>query len=214
MRLTLPDILRLLKRQFIAVLIVLAVAGGTWYKLETATPTYIESATIVFNPPGAHDGKLPDITAGSLIASVYVVLESLMSPKSDHQIHAFGGTGDFSASLVNFNTLFVPLYIYPDIALTASSDNMISTSRTFQSVITEVRDVLQSRQVAAGVPMAGRIGIQVIGDTGSYVDSGSNKRVDAGLIMLAVIFTLMISQFLDRRELRLLPRFKRHIRVA
>jgi hypothetical protein len=212
--LKLADIMRLLKRQFAAVLVVLVIMGYVWYEIKSAPPSYTESATVAFNAPVAKKGDLLYIAPGSLVSYADVVLDSLTSPKSRQQVRVLGGPGEFSASLVNLNTLFVPEYSYPYIVVSVSSSNANETSRTFDGVVLEARSISRTRQIAFHVPLANRISINIIGDTGPIPDPGSHKRVDGGLIVLTIMIVLIVSRFLDRRQIKPFARVSRHARVG
>lgn len=190
----------LLPRHWVAVAGVLALAAAAGFTLENTPRTYVESAIVRFSTPEALDSMGPVAEAidnRSAITAGEVMVQELMDPQSARLIREAGGTANFAISLFNISDEEYPKYNYPLAMLAVESTSTAAVHHTFVVAVRMLKQLSQAGQAEACVPLAGRISISVIGDTGPAGQRGSLKRSFVALALLAVIAASMISSWLD-----------------
>jgi hypothetical protein len=171
-----------------AALVVLVVAGGVAYDFTSASPAYLESATVIFNLPASQTDPHAYVAfAPSLITSGDAMIKMLASPQAQRQIRDAGGTADVGMQLTNLYNQQYPDYGEPLATLTTASQSPADVHRTFVLSARLLGDLLAARQTQAGVPPGDRIFAQIIGDTGPVAQPGSPKRALGGLALLTVV---------------------------
>ena len=193
-----------MRRHLAAVLVVLICAAAVAVIFKRTPVTYQESGTVVFNDPvsAGFPNKYTSFS-GSLVKTAGLMAASAMSPQDGQKIRAAGGTGAYDVALYNGYNLEYPDYSDPYIVVTASATDPAQAQHTFNVVTQQLYSDLASRQVQAGVPTFNRITTNLVGDSGPLPQPGSSKRVDAGLLVLAIIAAFAVAIFLDRRPRRL-----------
>jgi hypothetical protein len=183
-----------------AALVVLCVAAGTGYRMLRTSPTYLESATLVFPLPKAQTAPNAYLMyAPSLITSGEAMTQILLSPQVQQQIHAVGRRADVDMELVNLYSEQYPDYGEPLATLSAASPGAATAHRSFTAAARLVRRLLAARQARARVPRRDRIQVRVIGDTGPLIQAGSALRVLAGLAIMAIVAVAALWGMLERR---------------
>jgi hypothetical protein len=200
---SMQEITALIQRHLIAVLVVGVVAIGVAYSIKHTQPEYEESGTIVLTGLPVH-GTNPygDVNA-SLIATAGTLALMMMSPQSQQQVRAAGGTAAYDLTPVNFYNQEFPSFSAPDITVAASSTDPSAVHPTFTVVTQLAERELADQEARAGVPAADRIAVHVIGDTGPLPQIGSKKRVFTGLFVLTIVAVFTVAVFLDRHPLHL-----------
>jgi hypothetical protein len=209
---SLQEIARLLRRHLAAVLAVLVFAGGVAYWLKSSPQPYEDGGTAVFTPPPSVNFPNPySSLSASLIQTAGLVAVIVMSPQSQQQIRAAGGTGTYNVELVNKYNLEYPNFSDTDVTVTATGATPATASATFTVVIRQIGNVLASLESRAAVRRIDHIGVHVIGSTGPLSQQGSSVRVFAGLLFLTIVTVFAVAGFLDRHPFRprRLPGFRR-----
>jgi hypothetical protein len=166
----------------------LLLAAGAGYDIKISPPMYLESATVELALPETQNApNAYYMFAPSLIASGEVMVQILMSPSAQHQIDAAGRAARVSLALVNLYNEEYPYYGVPLATLTAASPVAADAHRTFLVAAHVLVLLLAARQKQMGVPPAGRISAQILGDSGPIIQAGSRARVFGGLAFLAAI---------------------------
>lgn len=177
----------------LAVVIVLIFAVGVGYEIKSTAPTYLESALVVFSLPKSQSAPYAyTMFAPSLITSGEAATQILMSPLAQGQIRQAGGTAAVSLTLVNLYNEQYPDYGEPLATLTAVSPNAANVHRSFGIAVRLLGHLLAARQAQASVPLRNRISARIIGDTGPVVQTGSSKRVYAGIALLALVAVSLV----------------------
>lgn len=186
-----------------AVVAVLFLAAGIRYDIASSSPVYAESASVIFSLPKSNNGaKAYIIFVSSLISSGEAMSQILMSPQSHRQISEAGGQAYVSLALVNLYDEEYPNYGLPLATLTTSSTVAANVHETFMIAARELGRLLAGWQARMGVQPRNRISAEVIGDTGPVVQSGSSRRVSAGIVVLALVGISALWRFIDRRRAR------------
>jgi hypothetical protein len=121
-----------------------------------------------------------------------------MSPQAQIQIRAAHGVAGYDLALINIYNQDYPDYSYPEATLTTSSPDAAETHRTFTIAARILAQILAKRQKRTGVPSSRRISARIIGDSLPVAQTGSHKRVFAGLALLAMVACSTTSGFIDR----------------
>ncbi len=183
-----------------AAVLVLFLAAGVSYQIASKPPTYAEAAAVVFSLPKSQTGPNAYLMFGpSLIASSEAMTQILLSPQAQQQIREAGGTASVSLALVNLYDEEYPNYGVPLAHLTISSESAESVHPTFDIAARLLYRLLAVWQAKMGVRPHNRISAQIVGDTGLTVQTGSRKRVIAGLAVLTLIAYSACCGWLDRR---------------
>lgn len=197
------DIAALMRRHLAALMVVIIAAAAVAVIFKRTPVTYRESGTVVFSAPGSANFPNPYTSfSGSLVDAAGLIALFVMSPRDQRQIEAEGGAAAYDAALVNVSDLEYPDFSDPYITVTAVATDPMQVHRTFALVTRELYSELSSRQARANVSVPNRITASLIGDSGTLAQPGSSKRVDAGLLALAIIAALSVAIFLDRHSLR------------
>ena len=79
--------LALLRRHFVAVLVILIIAVGVEYSFKHSAPAYAEVGTLVFIPPvsGAHPNAYSAV-GGSILEAAGTLAVNAMSPQEQQQV--------------------------------------------------------------------------------------------------------------------------------
>jgi hypothetical protein len=201
---SLQEIAALMRRHLAAVLVVIICAAAVAVVFKRTPVTYQESVTVVFNDPVSAGFPNPYTSfSGSLVKAAGLMAASVMSPQDGQKIRAAGGTASYDVALYNGYNLEYPDYSDPYVIVTAAATNPAQVQHTFTAVTQQLYSDLVSRQVQAGVSTVDRITADLVGDSGPLPQPGSSKRVDVGLLVLAIIATFAVAIFLDRRPMRL-----------
>ena len=183
-----------------AVVMVLFLAAGIEYDIVYTPPMYLESATVVFSLPKSQDALSAYLGyAPSLITTADAMTQILASPQAQRQIREAGGTASVSLALVNLYDEEYPNYGVPLATLTARSLSPAADRQTFVLAEQRIHRLLAVRQAGFGVRPYNRISAQIIGDTGPIIQSGSSRRVLAGLAVLSLVAVSMLWSCIDRR---------------
>jgi hypothetical protein len=186
--------------RLVAVGVVFFLAAGLGYDIVGTKPTYLESATVVFSLPRyARTPIAYQMFAPSLIASGQTMAQLLMNAQTQRTIHEAGGTGNVSMKLVNLYDEEYPNYGEPLAVLTSASLSPATAHRTFTIASQRLYQLIATWQDRVGVRPRHRISAQIIDDTGPLVQKGSQKRVLAGLAILAMVAVSALWRFVDWR---------------
>jgi len=195
---TVGEIAALVRRHWVAAAVVLVLAGAALHSIKSSPPGYQESSTIIFIAPRSNNFPNPydsDIDA-SLITTAEVVVRDMMSPQSQSLIQAAGGSADYSVELVNLYNQEYPDYGVPDATITTTATSWEAAHSTYVIVARQLTNRLAG--VQAKVKQRNRITAVIVGDSGPIIQTGSPKRVYAGLVLLTVVAFFMLAIFLDR----------------
>lgn len=201
---SIQEIIALLRRHLAAVLVVIVAAAAVAMVIKRTPVLYQESGTVVFNAPGSADFPNPYTSfSGSIVVAAGVTTLFVMSPQEQLRIRSEGATGGYDAELFNSYDLEYPDYSAPYVTVTARSTDPAQAHLTFGLVANELYRELASLQAQTGVTTHNLITAHMVGDTGPLPQTGSSKRVDAGLLVLATVAAFAIAILLDRRQVRL-----------
>jgi hypothetical protein len=198
---SIPELARLARRHWIAMLVVLLITGGTAYHFRHTAPLYQDSASVLISPTPSlqgDNGVLPG-TLDTLIITAGVMVDWLNSPQGSQQVLQDGGTGSYQFGLVNFYDQEYPQYLQPVATLNTTSYSPAVAERTFTAALSALQQELQARQAAFRVPHNQRILAYVVGGPSGPVElSGYPKRTYGGLALLALIAAYFVARLLDR----------------
>jgi hypothetical protein len=183
-----------------AVAVVFFLAGDLGYDIVGTKPTYLESATVVFSLP--RSARAPDayqMFAPSLITSGLTMTQLMMSAQEQRTIQQAGGTGNVSMKLVNLYDEEYPNYGEPLAVLTSASLSPATAHRTFVIAANRLYQLITTWQDRVDVRPRHRISAQLIDDTGPVAQKGSQKRVLAGIAILAMVGVSVLWRFVDWR---------------
>ncbi len=184
-----------------AMLLVWVVAAGAGYDLVKLPPSYLESATVILSLPKSESSpKAYYAYAIPLITSTQAMAQELTSPQAERQISEAGGSGRVDLQLMNLYSEQYPDYGVPLATLSAASPSAGNAHRTFVIAVRRLVSLLAARQAEAGVTRRNRISAEIIADTGPLVQTGSRKRVLAGLAALALMAVAGLWSLIDRQE--------------
>ena len=115
--------LALLRRHFVAVLVILVIAVGIEYSFKHSAPTYAEVGTMVFIPPisGAHPNAYAAV-GGSILEAAGTLAVSAMSPQEQQQVLRGGGNAAYDVELLNSYNLEYPNYSNAYLTVSTASD--------------------------------------------------------------------------------------------
>lgn len=207
------DLAALLRRHLAAVIGIFLLAAGVGYHFKHAK-MYTDTATVAFVAPGR--GTNVFSTTLGLLATDQVVATYMSSPAGERQVRIAGGAADYDVALVNLNNEEFPNYGVPDSTVMTTSPDPAEAQRTMSAVLGVLQKDLASRQAAQGAKPDAWIEVRPIAaPTGPIEQTGSAKRILAGLVVLTVIAAFMAATFLDRHPVRLrdLPRWRRRRRL-
>lgn len=207
---SLPEIFMRLWRHAFAVLVVLFIATGVAYSFKHATPSYQESATLVFLPPISGPRPNPFTSVGgALTEAAGGVATQVMSPQGQQQVRQAGGTAEVDVELLNSYNLEYPDFSSPYLTVTTTSQDFPAVHRTFAVVTKLLTDNFNAQEVKDNVAPNNRIEVYMSGDTGPLFVQGSSKRAFGGLIILTILAIFAVTSFLDRHPIRLLRLLRR-----
>jgi len=195
---TVGEIAALLRRHWVAAAAVLVLAVAALHSIKHSPPGYQETATIIFIAPKSNDFPNPydSDSDAPLITTDEVVVRDMMSPQEQRLIQAAGGGAQYSVEMVNLYNQEYPDYGVPDATITTTATSWDATHTTYQIVARKLNASLAAMQVT--VKKRNRITANIVGDSGPIIQTGSPKRVYAGLILLTLIAFFMLAIFLDR----------------
>jgi hypothetical protein len=154
---------------------------------------YVDSATVAFTASGSFVAGQSELVMAELMA------RSMMSIQSQSEVRKVGGTATYNVALVNLNNENFPNYSVPYVNLTVFSRDPAEAGRTFSIVSQKLVNDLAARQSQAGAAPKYRITATFYGQSGVAVpQSGYPKRTFAGLALLCIIVTFLVTIFLDR----------------
>jgi hypothetical protein len=193
------ELAALARRHTIAVTMILLVAAGAAFTFKHTLPTYSESATVIVTAPDA-----PPYTAGgsTVLTTAEVMVNWIMGPQGQQQIHQAGVDNGFDAELLNFANMQYPYYVEPYLVVSASAHDPAAAHRAFTIVTRIVNDYLAALQRQKGVTPDNLMRTDVIGDTGPLIQQGSSKRSFAGLFLLTIVAAYLMLRFLDHHPVR------------
>lgn len=188
-------------RRLAAALLVWVVAAGVGYDLMKLPPSYRESATVMFSLPKSESSPNAYYAyAIPLITSAQAMVQELTSPQAQSEILKAGGSARVDLQLVNLYSEQYPDYGVPLATLSAASPSAGNAQRTFVIAVRRLVSLLAARQAKAGVARRDRISAEIIADTGPLVQTGSRKRVLAGLAALALMAVAGLWSLIDSKE--------------
>jgi hypothetical protein len=196
--------LALLRRHFVAVLVILIVAVGVEYSFKHSAPTYAEVGTMVFIPPisGAHPNAYAAV-GGSILEAAGTLAVNAMSPQEQQQVLRGGGNTPYDVELLNSYNLEYPNYSNAYLEVSAASTDPVAVHRTYTLVSRMLTSQFQAQQTAFGATPNNRIEIVMAGDSGPLEQQGSSKRALVGLFILTIVAVFAAASFLDRHPVRL-----------
>lgn len=202
---SLGELAGLARRQALAVAIVLLVALGVAFAFKRTPPTYRDSGSLVLTPVQALQNPNPYTSpwGGSMISTGEVMANWLTSSQGQRRLDVSGVGSNFTAELINFSDQEYPFYGQPYLTVSGVGHTLAAAQSNLSKGVQVFNDELTSLQSQAAVPPGSRITTHLVGDSGPQFQPGSNKRVYAGLGVLALIAAVMLARFLDRRQLRL-----------
>jgi hypothetical protein len=196
--------LALLRRHFVAVLVILVIAVGVEYSFKHSAPTYAEVGTLVFIPPvsGAHPNAYSAV-GGSILEAAGTLAVSAMSPQEQQQVLHGGGNAAYDVELLNSYNLEYPNFSNAYLTVSTASTDPVAVHRTYALVTRLVTSQFLAQQVGDGVGPNNRIEIVMAGDSGPLVQQGSSKRALIGLFILTIVAVFAAASFLDRHPVGL-----------
>jgi hypothetical protein len=194
----------LLRRHFIAVLVILLIAAGVGYSFKHTAPTYAETGTMVFLPPtsGAHPNAYAAV-GGSLLEAAGTLAASAMSPQEQQMVQAQGGTTQYDVELLNSYNLQYPNFSNAYLVVTTTSTDPVAVHRTYNVVTQLLNKQFRQQQAASDVAQNNRILIVTAGNTRPLAQPGSSKRALIGLAILTIVAVFGVAAFLDKHPIRL-----------
>jgi hypothetical protein len=168
--------------------------------VKKSPPMYQESATVVFIGATKAPNPYAEFT-GDLVATGYVVMQTLNGPASAEQIARAGGSAAYSVGMANGYNLEYPVYNEPYGTLATMSRSPAAVEQTFAVVSAQLGHILALQQ--AKVSPGSRVVAHFVGNTGLTVVPGSSKRVYAGILILSMVALFMIVGLVDRLPSRL-----------
>lgn len=201
---SLSGAIALLRRHFVAVLVILVVAAGVEYTFKHSAPAYAEVGTLVFVPPvsGAHPNAYSAV-GGSILEAAGTLAVNAMSPQEQQQVLRGGGNAAYDVELLNSYNLEYPNYSNAYLMVSTASTDPVAVHRTFALVTRLVTSQFQAQQAADGATANNRIETVMAGDSGPLEQQGSSKRALIGLFILTVVAVFAAASFLDRHPVRL-----------
>jgi len=195
---TVGEIAALLRRHWVAAAVVLVLAGAALHSIKNSPPGYQETSTIIFIAPKSSNFPNPydSDSDAPLITTDEIVVRDMMSPQEQRLVQAAGGSAEFNVAMVNLYNEEYPDYGVPDATITTSATSWEATHSTYLIVARRLTGRLAAMQ--AKVKRRNRITANVVGDSGPIIQTGSPKRVYAGLILLTLVGFFMLAIFLDR----------------
>ena len=202
--LSLSGAFALLRRHFVAVLVILVIAAGVEYGFKHAAPAYAETGTLVFIPPtsGAHPNAYAAV-GGSLLEAAGTLAVSAMSPQEQQLVRAQGGTTQYDVELLNSYNLEYPNYSNAYLVVATTSADPAAAHRTYAVVTHLLYKQFRQQQAAADVALNNRVLMVMAGDTGPLAQQGSSKRALIGLAILTIVAVFGVAAFLDKHPIRL-----------
>jgi hypothetical protein len=201
---SLSGALALLRRHFVAVLVILIIAVGVEYSFKHSAPAYAEVGTLVFIPPvsGAHPNAYSAV-GGSILEAAGTLAVNAMSPREQQQVLRSGGNAAYDVELLNSYNLEYPNYSNAYLMVSTASTDPVAVHRTYVLVSRLLTRQFQDQQVAFGATSNNRIEIVTAGDSGPLAQQGSSKRALVGLFILTIVAVFAAASFLDRHPVRL-----------
>jgi hypothetical protein len=201
---SLSGALALLRRHFVAVLVILVVAAGVEYTFKHSAPAYAEVGTLVFIPPvsGAHPNAYSAV-GGSVLEAAGTLAVSAMSPQEQQQVLHGGGNAAYDVELLNSYNLEYPNYSNAYLMVSTASSDPVAVHRTYALVTRLLTSQFQAQQAAFGATPNNRVEIVMAGDSGPLEQQGSSKRALIGLFILTIVAVFAAASFLDRHPVRL-----------
>jgi hypothetical protein len=196
--------LALLRRHFVAVLVILIIAVGVEYSFKHSAPAYAEVGTLVFIPPvsGAHPNAYSAV-GGSILEAAGTLAVNAMSPREQQQVLRSGGNAAYDVELLNSYNLEYPNFSNAYLEVSTASTDPVAVHRTYVLVSRLLTRQFLDQQVAFGATSNNRIEIVTAGDSGPLAQQGSSKRALAGLLILTIVAVFAAASFLDRHPVRL-----------
>lgn len=194
----------MLRRHFVAVLVILVVAAGVEYSFKHTAPVYAETGTLVFIPPtsGAHPNAYAAV-GGSLLEAAGYLAAKAMSPQEQQLVQAQGGTTQYDVELLNSYNLQYPNFSNAYLVVTTTSQDPVAAHRTYGAVTQLLYKQFREQQAAAYVTQNNRVLMVMAGDTGPLAQQGSSKRALIGLAILTIVAVFAAAAFLDKHPIRL-----------
>jgi hypothetical protein len=192
----------ILRRQLLAVIALLILAGGFAYEMKSAPKLYSDRAAVVFGVANNRAGSRSHRSLGeSLITTETMLTEDQMTLPGQRLIRDAGGAAQFELAPFNLSNMRYPDYAEPYATLTTTSRSPAAAHRTFKVVVRVLAHRLAAIQ--AGVSRRNRIKVYLAGKTGVRVQRGSSARAFGGLALLTIVAVGMAVNFLDRRQGRM-----------
>ena len=201
---SLSGALALLRRHFVAVLVILVIAVGIEYSFKHSAPSYAEVGTLVFIPPvsGAHPNAYAAV-GGSILEAAGTLAVQAMNLREQQQVQRGGGNAAYDVELLNSYNLEYPNFSNAYLMVSTASADPVAVHRTYVLVSRLLTSQFQAQQVAFGATPNNRIQIVMAGDTGPLEQQGSSKRALIGLFILTIVAVFAAASFLDRHPVRL-----------
>jgi hypothetical protein len=188
-----------IRRQVVAVVIVLVVALGLGYRLVHINPGYADTGTMSFIAPKTSASLFAD--SQSLLVMDELAVSSAMSARGHAAVRREGGTSDYDVALVNLNTEDFPNYSDPYLTVTVTALGAAPAQQTFAAVLRVLRayvNGIQQRQGANPRYWIQMRQISTAAGSGPVAQKGSSIRVLGSLGALAIVVAILLATFLDR----------------
>jgi hypothetical protein len=122
----------LLRRHFIAVLAVLALALWLVHEFKATPMVYTDGATVVFKPPVSSRYPNPyESGGGSIITAAGVIAGYVQGSEGQMLVSAAGGTLPYTTQLINTYNQDFPNYSAPEVDVEVTGTDIGAVTRTY-----------------------------------------------------------------------------------
>jgi hypothetical protein len=200
---TIPELVRVLRRQFLVVLAGILLTMGTGYHLLTTRGEYVSSVGIYFfRPPSINNANryLADDDVTSVAEIVGIAVNSSAS-KAD--LRAAGVHNPYTLEMFNVGNQFVVIHDRALLDLSVRGPTEESVRRTMDLVIGRVQAELRRTQLEAGATSRNLVTTQLNpGDPVVYYGRGSAPRAMVAITLLGGVLTVTAAVGVDRLRRR------------
>jgi hypothetical protein len=199
---------RAIRRQGLAVAILLALALGLGYRLEHTNPGYADTGTFSFIAPKSSSNLFA--YGQSLLVMDQLAATWMTSDRAHHAVSRAGGAADYDVELVNLNTEDFPNYSDPYLTVTVTAPQAGPAQRTFAAVVSVLHQYVNGIQQRQGASLRDQIQMRQIATSvrpGPVEQDGSKIRVLGGFALLVSVVIVLVATSLDQD-----PSFLRFVR--
>ena len=203
MRVSLLEIVVLLRRHLFVFLAVCILGTSIAYGLERANPGYQDVGTAEITSPSVENQLWTYPRSLSSVEEVlYVYMEG---PQGESAVRATGGGGHYSVAMQNANSEELPYYKYPYLDITTSGASTQVALSTYNAVTDALTEELASLQGHLKVSDTGSAAytVTIAPQPGTLTSlRGSSLRSLAAMAVLIVLVGIMAAYAFDRRGQR------------